>query len=70
MPGMKRDCGGAAGILGGFAAAVKLVRYALARMFVSKSCFVSSFVECCSMYTAVFCVCVCVKERRKIELTV
>ncbi len=25
MPGMKRDCGGAAGILGAFAAAVKLV---------------------------------------------
>lgn len=26
MPGMKRDCGGAAGILGAFYAAVKLVR--------------------------------------------
>lgn len=28
MPGMKRDCGGAAGILGGFRAAVKQVLYA------------------------------------------
>ncbi len=31
MPGMKKDCGGAAGILGAFAAAVKLVSLEIIR---------------------------------------
>ena len=51
MPGMKRDCGGAAGILGAFQAAVKLVR-----MYMCTHCV-------CVHVRACVCVCVCVCMR-------